>query len=697
MGKPVINIKFLADLKQFSTGMQNATRRMDKLGRKMQNVGAGLTAGVTLPIIAMGAASVKSYDIQAKAIAQVEAGLLSTKNAVGLTSKELQDMASELQNNSLFGDEDILSGVTAQLLTFTNIAKSEFGRTSQIALDLSTRLGTDLKSSSILLGKALNDPVANLSALSRAGIQFTKDQKDTIASLVAGGKAAEAQSLILDELEKQYGGSAAAAAKAGTGPFKQLSNTLGDISEEFGAIIVEGLLPFVEKLKAMAAGFQNLSPETKKFIAILAGVAAAAGPLLALAGTILPAIGTGMALLTGPIGLIVAGLTAVGVVISKNWAPIKQTLTDIANYFIDLYNESTVFRIGVEGIISVFKNLYSLGAFIFNALGTIISAVANNIKEGFAPLGELFKALLTGDLQKIPVILAAGFKQGIDNAKGLVGELGAEFEVLKDDISKNVSEGIQAAMNGKRYKLPAENVDVSEVAEKLTVGPDQTGATVGTPQTEKLETAAIGVVNPLGPISEQLTASKEIIVNALDGTIQKFTAFQEAAASIGDSVGGAFEDMSFRLVDSLGLADDGFEGFAKGLVGTVTKLIAMMLSQSIAQSIAGATASGTATGPLAIFTTPAFIATAVGGVLAAFAAIPKFATGGIVGGSSFYGDQIFARLNSGEMVLNKNQQRDLYGMLGSKESEVYIADSIVRGDDIVISYRRSESKNNRIS
>ena len=86
-------------------------------------------------------------------------------------------MATNLQNKTLFGDEVILKDATAQLLTFTNITGENFGRTQEAALDLATRLDGDLKSASIQLGKALNDPVANLSALSRSGIQFSEDQK----------------------------------------------------------------------------------------------------------------------------------------------------------------------------------------------------------------------------------------------------------------------------------------------------------------------------------------------------------------------------------------------------------------------------------------------------------------------------------------------------------------------------------------
>ncbi len=246
----------------------------------MQNAGRQMTMAVTAPLAIMGAKSVQAFDVQAKAIAQVEAGLRSTGNAVGFTSKQLQQMASDLQAKTIFGDEEILKGATAQLLTFTNIAGKNFARTQAVALDLATRLDGDLKSASIQLGKALNDPVANLTALSRAGIQFSSDQKEVIKSLAETGQLAEAQTIILDELEKQYGGSAEAAAKAGTGPFKQLANTIGDVSEEFGKLIAEFLTPLVPKIQALAKGFSNLSDTQKKALLLVGTLAASAGPML---------------------------------------------------------------------------------------------------------------------------------------------------------------------------------------------------------------------------------------------------------------------------------------------------------------------------------------------------------------------------------------------------------------------------------
>jgi hypothetical protein len=169
----------------------------------------------------------------------------------------------------------------------------------------------------------------------------------------------------------------------------------------------------------------------------------------------------------------------------------------------------------------------------------------------------------------------------------------------------------------------------------------------------------------------------------------------EVAQTVGSVVGDAFANLAGGLVESMGLASTGFQGFVKGLVGTITKLISMMLASSIAQSISGATASGAATGPAAIFTTPAFIATAVGGVLAAFAAIPKFEIGGIVGGSSYYGDKVLARVNSGELILNQNQQRNLYGQLGGGVSTI-IPDVVVKGQDLLLVFDRATNRKNRM-
>jgi len=290
MAEKTLSIKLSLNDKQFQSSLKKSMRSMKKFGGNMKSFGQTLSRNVTLPIVALGAASVAAFDKQAKAVAQVEAGLISTGNAAGFTSQQLQKMAADLQAKTIFGDEVILKDATAQLLTFTNIAGEQFARTQKAALNLATRLDGDLKSASIQLGKALNDPIANLSALSRSGIQFSEEQKAIIKSLAQTNKLAEAQTIILDELEKQYGGAAEAAAKAGLGPFQQLQNSLSDVSEEFGKLIVENIEPFKKLLLDVIKVLRSLTDEQKKAIVKFAGYAAVIGPVVVVLGSLISSL-----------------------------------------------------------------------------------------------------------------------------------------------------------------------------------------------------------------------------------------------------------------------------------------------------------------------------------------------------------------------------------------------------------------------
>jgi len=255
-------------------------KALDGARRSAARVAGLFGAGIGIQqTVSFAKDSIAAFRTQEKAIAQVEQGLKSTGNTAGFTSQQLQKMASDLQKSTLFGDEQILQDATSQLLTFTNISGEQFERTQKAALDLATRLDGDLKSASIQLGKALNDPVANLSALSRSGIQFSTEQKELIKSLAETGRLAEAQTIILDELNKQYGGSAEAAAEA-DGGLTQLSNAIGDAKEQFGKIILEGLRPTIKSLKEF---FENLSEEDiRKFVKTLGTILGVLGRVIRL-------------------------------------------------------------------------------------------------------------------------------------------------------------------------------------------------------------------------------------------------------------------------------------------------------------------------------------------------------------------------------------------------------------------------------
>lgn len=205
-------------------------------------------------------------DVQAISNTKLNSVLKATKGVAGMTSKELQNMASEFQNLTMIGDEVTMSA-QATLLTFRNIGEDVFPRTIMAVMDMSQMFGS-LESSSLQVGKALNDPITGITALNRVGITFSDTQKEQIKLFQKNGEMAKAQGIILTELENQFGGTAIAMAKTAKGVRTQLANEFGDIQESLG----EGwnkisqpsnkkLLEFIKENKAMITGIFSNLPE----------------------------------------------------------------------------------------------------------------------------------------------------------------------------------------------------------------------------------------------------------------------------------------------------------------------------------------------------------------------------------------------------------------------------------------------------
>jgi hypothetical protein len=110
-------------------------------------------------------------------LSDLNATLEGTKWMAGMTATELTDMADSLSEVTRFSDDAIIGGENL-LLTFTNIGKDVFPMATEAMLDMSQKMGQDVKSSAIQLGKALNDPIDGIGALTRIGVSFTDEQKN---------------------------------------------------------------------------------------------------------------------------------------------------------------------------------------------------------------------------------------------------------------------------------------------------------------------------------------------------------------------------------------------------------------------------------------------------------------------------------------------------------------------------------------
>lgn len=166
-----------------------------------------------------------------QALRQLEAALASTGNAAGLTSQQLLEMAQAMEASSMLTSEQILSAQT-RLLSYTDIAGKDLPAALQITIDQAERLGISVEQSAEIVGRALQSPAEAMAALGRQGFKLEAGQKELLQRLVATGRTAEAQAVIMNMLTEAYGG-AAAAARMGTfaGLLKTISDQFGDFAK----------------------------------------------------------------------------------------------------------------------------------------------------------------------------------------------------------------------------------------------------------------------------------------------------------------------------------------------------------------------------------------------------------------------------------------------------------------------------------
>lgn len=270
--------------------VRTASQRIASIGNAMVSTGQKLTMAVTLPMMALGGMAVQGALDQRAAIAQVETAIASMGNVAGRTAEQLAKNADALEMNSLVDADVILTKVTANLLTFGNVAGEVFDRAQQSAIDMAQRMGSDPQAAAVMLGKALNDPIKGITALTRVGVQFTESQKKQIEAFVKTGQVAKAQGIILSEVERQFAGAAKAAAD--TSPWRQATVAINQTADAFGEALLPILPAVSDLIVGVAQAFGNLSPTMQQTVLVAAAVAAAFGPILVGIGSVTVALAT---------------------------------------------------------------------------------------------------------------------------------------------------------------------------------------------------------------------------------------------------------------------------------------------------------------------------------------------------------------------------------------------------------------------
>jgi phage-related protein len=548
------------------------------LGGFQKNVGkiAGLVAGA----FAIGAVVNfgKQAILAAEEVATANARIGQVASSMGIFGDEADAVSQRLINFAksnevlLATDENIIKSTQAKLLTFKELAGTAdeaggaFDRATIAAIDLAAAGFGSAESNAVQLGKALNDPIAGISALTRVGVTFTDAQKEMIEGLVATGDMAGAQDVILQALETQVGGVAAATANASD----QMALAFGNVKEEVGAVLlpvfnelVQALLPVVETLGPIMAeavgqltpalsmvadliptvlsALMPLIPAITSIVAVVAKLAAQFLPMLSdMFLMLVPSVEKLLPLIAGLLKDILEPLIPIVMKVIEAFMPLIEAvltvlidvLSEVLPIFLDLFLSVLeplipVVMLLVDAFLPLVEAVLPLLVSVLKFLMPILTFVAQIIAGVLTVAIDILVGALTWLIESV-VNAGSGFEKVWDNItkffKGWVNGMIGMFEGFVNFVIDGVN-GMIRALNSLRVNVPdwvpiiggqtfalsiptIPKLRIPRLAEGGIVMPSPGGSLVNVAEAGEAE-----VIAPLSALDGMVSQSPSMVVN----------------------------------------------------------------------------------------------------------------------------------------------------------------------------------------
>lgn len=242
----------------------NFSRSMGKMAASARKGAGTAAANITKIGLVATAAIAGAVKSGVSSLAQLEDAVTSVDGAIKTVGKgwtttgaQIASIANDIETNvqRAFDDKEITQA-TETLIRYGGLAEKNLRPAMEVMTDLAAKTG-DVGGASTILAKALAAPEKAAGKLTRMGIVLTKQQQKQIEALVKGGKAADAQALLLDILATKTKGAAAASA----GPYRDSINILRDVWEDATRALATGFLPVLQEVATVLSD-ELAKPET---------------------------------------------------------------------------------------------------------------------------------------------------------------------------------------------------------------------------------------------------------------------------------------------------------------------------------------------------------------------------------------------------------------------------------------------------
>lgn len=651
-----------ANITEFQTKMRKVSSDLQKTGKQMKSMGKSMSMYVTAPLTIAGGMMIKAAS---------DAQEVESKFKTVFSNISTQANQSMLELSKAYG----YSNIAAQrALSDTGDLLTGFGFTQEKALELSTevnKLAADLASftnieggterASEALTKALLGERESVKALGISILE--KDVKERVALNRAKGMAfatlRQAKAFATLQLAQEQSKNAIGDYAKTQGSFANVSRDIKSNIEDLSASLGKVLLPIATKvavkIKEFTSFLNKLSDKGKTTIVIIAGIAAAIGPLLIVFGTmatVLPTIATGFAMIAGPVGLVIAaiaGVAAAFIYVYGNWQAFKERLSNwgwLRNAAIDAF------------ILLIKASSYFLNE-IAKLFGIdFVSAVTNELEKLKSPIeGVETKFKTFGDT----------FKEVAGEAMDALGLMGEKGKEATNNIITGSNNAVTAVRRIKGQITPLKKavIDLKNIADdKVELMPfvlnEENQSNVITTWGEKMKENWSSAVSSVQMSMAQGIADLAVTVGE----------------ALGNLISGIDPNFGQRVLEVVA-------GFIKNLGKALITYGSIMLAFTLLSSNPWTAAAAIVVGIAAIAAATVISNLSKKGVSGA-----KMASGGIVPGG-FPNDTYPALLTSGEMVVPKPIPLSTGGGVGGGGVLRIQGTSRISGKDLLIVFDKA--------